>query len=1222
MSLQIGDNFSYRGRKPLDERMFFNTVSEMKNYSETFLPDMYITLCKETGRLYVYNSGNTIDSVIGKWREVTFDGSGNTDVQFRYDEDTGDFYIWNGTAYIFIANIRGKDGTDGLSIEYKGELSSPPSNPIKNWTYKNSTNGIVYIYTGASWEIMTYDGDKGTDGADGSNGYSVYITYHDSTTKPDIPTGDGTTGGWHTDSTQDVIWMSQKVSSSATTGTWGAPIRIKGEKGENGTSVKILDTYNSLEELNREHPNGNENGDGYLINGDLYVWNGTYFQNVGQIKGEDGKPGADGINGKTPYVHIKYSNDGKTFTANNGESVGSWLGIYTDYNSVDSSVFSDYTWMKVQGQQGLQGVQGERGEQGIPGTNGQSSYFHIKYSNIANPTTVSQMTETPSTYIGTYVDNNPTDSTNPYTYTWYRFQGLQGEQGEQGIPGVGIDGKTSYLHIAYANSADGTVGFSIGDGTNKSYIGTYTDFIQADSIEPSKYTWSRIKGEDGLQGLQGEKGEQGIPGINGQTSYFHIKYSSVANPTTSSQMTESPSAYIGTYVDFIQADSTDPKKYTWHRFEGLQGEKGEQGIPGIGTDGRTSYLHIKYSNDGGTTFTSNNGEVVGEYIGTRTDFVQNDSSNPVDYTWAKIKGNDGLNGSDGVSVEEVIIEYSKGTSTTIPPTSGWSTSMPSYQENYFLWIRTRVKYSNSTAYVYSTPICDQSWKASQEAHTQIIQLKDKLALIATDGDNETSITLTPTFLQLLTNSGIKFKANNISLEGLVTANGGFAIDMNGNVIANNGLFNGEINAKGNMTADTLVVREVICKTLTGALQGDINISISDDGDDGATIENNAVFNTIQGCLDALPSNLNGHTVWITVNKVCSENLRFRGLSNGSIYIFMNMQDYKGYIAGYDCNARIFIYGGLTSTSISEVSNAVRPKVAPSTLVANNTYYYGMYFANCNFVTLRGLEVYGQTGNSSYYAIGAEYGSTVFVQNCKLLGSENGIQARNSKVISYNNFGKVNSTAIKGIYGGNVCIQGSTYTNGTLVVDNSSTLTYSSTFSKPDSSTTSVGNNSNTGVVTTKSVTYTSDYGDTYRYLWGDWGQDNIVTQGKWSSGAGSDNVGAWFFGNDFTELQGKTITKVVLKITRITGGATLNNEAKIVMHNYSTRPSGEPTYLSWSQTANLNMNDITTVTITNPTVLNAIKNGTMKGFGLKHTFDDTHYIKCSGSMKAIVTYQD
>lgn len=176
------------------------------------------------------------------------------------------------------------------------------------------------------------------------------------------------------------------------------------------------------------------------------------------------------------------------------------------------------------------------------------------------------------------------------------------------------------------------------------------------------------QGPQGLQGLRGLQGEQGIPGptgetgatgatgpqgpagkdgTNGKTSYFHIKYSPVENPT-SSQMSEIPNTYIGTYVDYTEPDSTDPSKYTWYRFKGLQGEQGTQGIPGTnGADGKTSYLHIKYSNDGGKTFTSNFGETVGDYIGQCTDFNRADPTTVGAYTWSKIKGETGAKGEKG-----------------------------------------------------------------------------------------------------------------------------------------------------------------------------------------------------------------------------------------------------------------------------------------------------------------------------------------------------------------------------------------------------------------------------------------------------------------------------------------------------------------------------------------------------------------------------------------------
>lgn len=317
-----------------------------------------------------------------------------------------------------------------------------------------------------------------------------------------------------------------------------------------------------------------------------------------------------------------------------------------------------------QGAPGLDGIQGPKGDQGIPGKDGKdgkTQYTHIAYANSADGRTDFSVSDSNREYIGMYVDFAQNDSADPTKYAWSKIKGTDGAIGTPGKPGA--DGKTPYLHIAYANSADGKTGFSTTDGTNKLYIGQYTDYTQADSTDATKYTWTKIKGEQGergLQGLQGEKGEQGIPGTagaNGKTSYFHIKYSSVAKPTTFSQMTETPSAYIGTYVDFVQEDSTDPARYTWSQFKGSQGVKGDQGIAGKnGADGKTSYLHIAYANsaDGKTGFDVSNS--AGKfYIGQYTDFTQADSTDPTKYAWTKIKGE---NGKDGTNSRSYILEAS------------------------------------------------------------------------------------------------------------------------------------------------------------------------------------------------------------------------------------------------------------------------------------------------------------------------------------------------------------------------------------------------------------------------------------------------------------------------------------------------------------------------------------------------------------------------------------
>lgn len=70
-------------------------------------------------------------------------------------------------------------------------------------------------------------------------------------------------------------------------------------------------------------------------------------------------------------------------------------------------------------------------------------------------------------------------------------------------------------------------------------------------------------------------GPQGIPGvgIDGKTTYLHIQYAPVQNPTAA-QMSKTPNKYIGTYTDFSGVDSTDPTKYTWAKFEGEQGTAG------------------------------------------------------------------------------------------------------------------------------------------------------------------------------------------------------------------------------------------------------------------------------------------------------------------------------------------------------------------------------------------------------------------------------------------------------------------------------------------------------------------------------------------------------------------------------------------------------------------------------------------------------------------------
>lgn len=700
---------------------------------------------------------------------ISLKSAGKAYMGIAYNQTTKQPVLTDPSVYTWVKvvgdqGIAGEPGKDGLTSFFHVRYADVP-NPIANQMRKD-TGKYIGTYTDYTLEDSTdptkytwrkFQGDDGEDGADGvpgndgADGETSYLHMAYATS------ADGKTG-FSTTNAVDKTYIGQYVDFVKADSTDPAKYRwskfqgpkgdkgdpgeqglrglqgekgeqgIQGPKGENGKT-----TYTHI-----AYANSSDGKVGFSVSDSDRDYIGMYVDEVEadstdptkyawtKIKGADGtqgiqgKPGADG---KTPYLHIAYatSSDGKTGFSITESTGKTYIGVHTDYTKADSTDPSKYKWTKIQGPQGtqgLQGIQGPQGEQGIAGKDGQNgatTYFHIKYSAVSNPTSASQMTEVPNTYIGTYVDFTEADSNDPGKYTWYRLQGLQGKEGKQGIPGEnGSDGKTTYLHIKYSNDAGKTFTANSGE-TPGDYIGTCTDFNQTDPTAVGSYIWAKIKGEQGpqgLRGLQGEKGDQGIQGPkgadgkDGKTTYFHIKYSAVSNPTSASQMTETPSKYIGTYVDFTQTDSDDPKKYSWQQLEGSQGPQGKQGISGTnGADGKTSYLHIKYSNDGGKTFTGNSGEDIGAYIGTCVDYAKDDPTSVGTYKWAKIKGEAGAKGDKGDTgkgVKSTSVAYQVSTSGTTVPTGTWSGSVPSASAGQYLWTRTIITYTDDTTFtIYS-----------------------------------------------------------------------------------------------------------------------------------------------------------------------------------------------------------------------------------------------------------------------------------------------------------------------------------------------------------------------------------------------------------------------------------------------------------------------------------------------------------------------------------------
>ena len=122
--IKVGDNFSYKGKKPLDSRNCFDTVSEMAQFAETSLDDGHLSYVKETDKYYKFNSTNNVDSTLGKWREYTSSGSG-TAGKSAYEIAVDNGFV--GTETEWLESLKGADGTNGATftpyVSSSGELS-------------------------------------------------------------------------------------------------------------------------------------------------------------------------------------------------------------------------------------------------------------------------------------------------------------------------------------------------------------------------------------------------------------------------------------------------------------------------------------------------------------------------------------------------------------------------------------------------------------------------------------------------------------------------------------------------------------------------------------------------------------------------------------------------------------------------------------------------------------------------------------------------------------------------------------------------------------------------------------------------------------------------------------------------------------------------------------------------------------------------------------------
>ena len=486
---------------------------------------------------------------------------------------------------------------------------------------------------------------------------------------------------------------------------------------------------------------------------------------------------------------------------------------------------------------------------------------------------------------------------------------------------------------------------------------------------------------------------------------------------------------------------------------------------------------------------------------------------------------------------------------------------------------------------------------------------------------------------------ISINANKINLNGYVSNdNANWSIDNEGNMKAEN------LKIEGEAGADTLSVNYIDNPCYPATLAGSIDLYINaNSGNDDYTIDdilqsydeaeeqNNDTlkkkFKTIQGAIDAIPKFLNNKTVYIIMETNSTEDVYIRGVVGGAIRIYMNGKTLFGTLRSYACSATITTYGG-TKDNTEGATGIIHPSVGMS--FGSRAVSVG--FEACQYAALYNLKVYAPdtipSGISSTdkVCIGSQSGTgSVYCKNVEIVNTVIGFRSNNHGSMHVNSSSGVASKyGFQATTGGIISIANNNQCGGKTSATNKNgggQIWYDDGKPKFATGNQTVDGGTAPVISGTKTMTIKSSYGDTYRSsVYDNWKKDGTVRQGDYGYG---DCTGCWFFGTAFSELKGKTITKVQITIKRQTGGSSVPVEHKLWMHGHTVRPSGAPKLTSgWSQTFRLATGNSTTVAITDSTVLNAISAGTCKGFALRNTYDSAHYSVCSGSVTVKITYTE
>lgn len=428
-----------------------------------------------------------VNPSFGTWLVIS-DGNTANGTRYTHNRPTGDYEIrvngYKADNSTWIKNIVFEDGTWSPDI--------PAVNPGEylwtrtTWFYSDGTNEQGFSV--AKMGEQGPKGDRGNDGIPGKNGIGIR-------------------------NTSVLYGLSMAETVPPTSWYQNPPALVKGQwfwtktvwtYTDNTTETGYQKTYVARD--GNDGNNGIAGKDGVGIRSTTITYaqgtSGTLAPTTGWTSQVPNVPAGQYLWTKTVWAYTDNTNETGYSVSKIGEQGPQ--GVKGDIGAKGDKGERGLTG--PQGPQGLtgpsgpQGLQGPKGDQGIPGikgADGKTQYTHIAYADTVSGGGFSQ-NDTNKAFIGMYQDFNATDSRNPQDYRWSKWKG---SDGRDGIPGkAGADGRTPYVHFAYADSADGRTGFSLTQNGNKRYLGVCTNFDKSDSTNPADYTWNDMTGSVSVGG--------------------------------------------------------------------------------------------------------------------------------------------------------------------------------------------------------------------------------------------------------------------------------------------------------------------------------------------------------------------------------------------------------------------------------------------------------------------------------------------------------------------------------------------------------------------------------------------------------------------------------------------------------------------------------------------------------------------------------------------------